>query len=486
MDARFRIRTREGEELTPRTVEIFSELVRSGVIRGQDLVHDALTGEWVPAGAHPMVRLFQDPLVLDPLARSLDARLADEDQPVPRVSTDGSGQVPASAPRDPATGAVQGEPPAPGPTGTLDLSLVEQPQPSPEDEARAFIARMEAERRADPERPALALHVPLVTSTPSVPGHGYGEGPGAMAGRGLPPSRGTGPMPRPGSPPPAPRPPGGHWGDAPAPLPTYAPAFRRGGGFVTWALVVAVVGGLGALALGLGPGREASSSPGVAEAAMSLRASRGVPASEGEIRALAFRGFLDAVDGIRGRRGLGEVPAVWLEGRYLAGAATYPQVRRYWERALSYAREARDGEMEMSRRAYLAASEEAGVVGPVRSLRLAAASEDFARSAGERREVYQRLETLAEAALNLHDVLVELDGRVTYEPMRGRGVSADPVLEAAGADPAAQAVLEVVLDRVLWALNGTDPDSGVNRSQVSGWLVEALARAGVSGAPPSG
>jgi hypothetical protein len=118
MEPRFRIRTREGDELRPRTTEIFAEFVRSGVVRPEDFVFDALTGEWSPAAVHPMVRLMKDPLV------------------------DGWEDF------DPETAGVPPEGPALAPDGAEAdlkgaLDLVQEPGPSPEQEARDFIARME-------------------------------------------------------------------------------------------------------------------------------------------------------------------------------------------------------------------------------------------------------------------------------------------------------------------------------------------------------
>lgn len=207
-------------------------------------------------------------------------------------------------------------------------------------------------------------------------------------------------------------------------------------------------------------------------------------ASEQDVREAAFDGFLREVDGVRGALGLGEVPAVWLEGRYLSGAVNFPEVRRFWERAEAYPQEVRSQETELYRTAFLAAAEGFGLSGPVRSLRLAKALEDFGHDREAREGTYDRMGELAAAALSLHDVLVQLDGRVTYEPIRGRKVSADPVLEAAGTDPEAQALLEMALDRVLSALHGPDGSPLGNRNQVSGWLVDGLEEAGRTGARP--
>ena len=67
---------------------------------------------------------------------------------------------------------------------------------------------------------------------------------------------------------------------------------------------------------------------------------------------------------------------------------------------------------------------------------------------------------------------------MTYQPMRGGRISADPVLEAAGADPEAQALLEVALDRVLRALQGPGGAGMRDRGRLSVWPFEGLGEGG--------
>lgn len=427
MDARFRIRTRDGQELEPRTLEIFSELVRSGVIRPQDLVFDALTGEWAPAEAHPMVRLFRDPLVDGPLSDDMDARVAEE-------------------------GATE--------TSMLGLSLADEPAVPPEEAAERFIRKMEEERWSDPQLVPLSRELPLTLSRP---------GEGTLAAGPLPrsaPQRPARPLvvpfpalahERPEEPPRRGRPSwiGGLW------------IALAGSAVAAWVLAP---GGPGL------PGGEAAHGT-LASAEVPARTLRDLPASEEKVRRDAYAGFLEAVVAVGDKAGLGEAPAEWLEGRYLADPASYPEVRRYWERAGAHAQAVQAREDGMYREAWLAAAEDLGVSGPVRSLRLATALEDFAAGAPARSDHYRRVRELSTAALALHDLLIELGGRVTYQPMRGTRVSADPVLEASGNDPEAQALLEVALDRVLRALRGPDGSSMPDRSRLSTLLVEGLEEA---------
>jgi hypothetical protein len=443
MDARFRIRTQDGQELTPRNLDIFSDLVRSGVVQPQDQVFDALTGEWATASHHPMVQLLLDPLVVDPTAEPLERRVAGREE----------------APVDEA-----GE----GDAG-LTLELVEES--SPEEEAQAFIARMDEERRSDPDVPALSHELAMVDgAAPAVVEPTVDESSEAAsqaaAVEPVQPARRDAP-PEPWVPrvveeerPRAPRP--------------GKPKYRQRG----W--VNAGILGSAVLALSLSvllpPG--SSDTPlaeGFAQAEEGRSSARLVPRNEEEARSMALATFLDGVEALREEMGVGEVPGIWLEGSYLADPGAYPEVRRYWERQLAFLDAVRAAEVTLYRGAYLTAANAAGLSGPVRSLRLAAAQEDFAASWGRRDALYERVEELARSALALDDLVLRMTGRVTYEPIAGRRVSADPVIEAAGADPEAQARLEAALDRVLRALAQPDGSSR-DRATVPTWLVDGLRR----------
>jgi hypothetical protein len=212
-----------------------------------------------------------------------------------------------------------------------------------------------------------------------------------------------------------------------------------------------------------------------------VRAPRTVTRTEEQIRDDAYRGFVDGMEGLREEVVPGPVPRAWLEGAYLADPEAYPEVRPWWERYMAFADAAEAREAALYRQAYLRAAAQAGVSGPVRSLRMATALEDFASSRPRRAEHYARVRELAASALALHDLMVKLKGRISYEPIRGPRVSADPVIEAAGTDPEAQELLDGALDRLLSALHGADGTSARDRLKIPDWLVE-----GLRGMPPAG
>ena len=418
MEARFRIRTHEGRLLEPRTIEIFAELVRSGMVRPEDEVFDALTGAWTRAELHPMVALFRDPLVTHPEAERLSRRIAEE-----------------------ARADAEEAPPPPD----IRLEIVSPEEKSPEEAQRAFIRKMEDERRYDAVQEGHGHDLPLVTAESSEVRRG--------------PERHVE------------RPFGGPHRAPPQRKLTPARPNRVG---VT-ALFVVLVGAALVLARVARPALRAGEAEAEnATAAEPMRSPRAVTRTEEQIRQDAFAGFVDGVDALGAEIAPGEVPRAWLEGAYLADPSAYPEVRPYWERYEAYVDAAQAREAALYRESYLAAATLAGVAGSMRSLRMATALEDFASSRPGRLEHYARVRELAESALALHDLVVELQGRISYEPIRGPRVSADPVIEAAGIDPQAQARLDAALDRLLVALHGNDGTSPRDRQRIPGWLVEGL------------
>ncbi|MEQ9398101.1 MAG: hypothetical protein RJQ04_02945 [Longimicrobiales bacterium] len=429
MDARFRVRTHDERELRPSSLDEFADLVAAGEIRPGDLVYDALTGEWAPAQAHPVYHLVTDPL---------SGLQADE-------------------------GASAGDSPAPSPISDdaadepMAFDLVEARQVSPEEEARAFVAQMAEERANETEGPTLGLEMPLTdaraASLASEPATGVDGSAGRPRARGEGASVVTGPVVMPN---------------------------RRGrrGPRGSWIVVGGLaVAGLAATAVVARPDlRFGPTLPRRAEAAPTPRGATPVATSEAELRSAAWDGFVAAVEQTRTDQGVGRVPEGWLDGAYLADAASRPDIADFWTTYLRFIESVHEGDTDRYRDAYLQRLDATGAGGPVRSLRLAAALADFEAARPAREDLYARAWELATSALDLHRLLVALDGRIAFEPARGERLSADPVLEAAGTDDESQERLETALDRVLVALHqaGGEPPAGA--AGVPGWLPEALAR----------
>jgi hypothetical protein len=441
MSTRFRVRFLGGGEATVESLEAFCDLVQSGEITADDLVHDALTGDWVPAVAHPMYKL-----ALDPLVASEEARAAKKDGTPEQGAADDDFVVERG-------GAVhQGDEEATEPPDTLFTLAAPTPEPNPERAAADFIRQMEDERAADPEPAWLTADVPTM---------------GGVIDMGVEPVSGGSWQPEayeatPYRPSPS------------YPPPRQAPPRRRRTLplSLTLILILGSAGVAGGVGLSAWPGLEAF---GVGESAPPEVVPVRLTATEEQLSAAAYEVFLGKIAGLARSRGVGAVPRDWLEGRYLAEAAAFPAVGSYWARYRDYVDEAQAREEDLYRAAYLEHLQRLGVRSSQGSSRVAGAMSEFNRHRASRRSAYTRATALADAALELHELSVAAAGRISYEPARSNRVSADPVIEAAGRDAEMQEDLDQALDRVLVALHGdAESGPGPGRAGLAGWLVELL------------
>lgn len=446
MSARFRIRTPQGQEISFGSEEMFVDFVRAGDLSDDDLVYDASTGEWSPARTHSLV---------------LGVR-SGTGTPTSPAAEPGARAPGASSPTGGAAGSGDEGPSdadrsvmLPG-GGALELA----PEKSPEEAAAAFVERLEEERASEFERIE-----ELRGLTPAARGDRALD---AIAHTPPPP-----PPPLPESPPPPPprsrrsAPSRGTLKGAGA---GSAAAKARGGR--RWSPLVWIVGAV-AVALLVGPNLVAWATGGddddgaddtVTEIAV-------VPDTEEGLAERAGVRFLGRVRGVVD--GLPTIPRIWLDGRYLANASQYPEVREAWEAHLGTARRLQVDEDELYSQAYLTALDDARVTGPTRTLRLASALSRFQATAPVRRTHYEKVEALAVAALDFHTFLLAREAEISYEPAVGTRISADPVLQAASTNPAVQRDMEAALDRVLAALaaQGTGP---VEAARVRDWTFEGL------------
>jgi hypothetical protein len=403
---------------------MFAEFVRSGDLSPEDVVYDATTREWAPARTHPVV--LQIELEAEEAAR--------------RSAGDTSGPEDREAHESSATGSAN------------DLELAPEPAgPTPEEEAAAFVAQMEAERAAERDEgvPGGALKrekgsssiVEDIAPPPAEPATApRWQPPRAFAAR--PPAEPIGPSV------------GTRRETA---IPAQATAARRrarrvGRRYVSLVfLAVAVV----AAAIYLGPELVGIVAGGGTEAPPETVTEVAPPPliadNEDALRARARERFLSSTQAEL--RGLDPIPEIWLRGAYLAEPSAFPRVREVWEEYLTTIRQVRAGDNDRYREAYLRALDDARVQGAARTLRLAGATADFELGGGSRAAHYDRVEALATAALQGHDALVEAEGTIAYQPAAGPGVSGDPVIEAVGRGPEAQALLNQVLDLILVQLH---------------------------------
>jgi len=191
------------------------------------------------------------------------------------------------------------------------------------------------------------------------------------------------------------------------------------------------------------------------------------------------------VDSLRVDAGIADAPPRdWLGGYYLANAGEFPEVVEFWESYRSFVGRLADQDAELARTAALRAMEEGtrtdfdGLTGADRQRLVAYVAERHEGMRPARTDRFLHLQRTAEAALGLHDFLVENGAAITHSPALGRGVSADPVLEAVTETPAVRREMERHLDRIFQALDrtrgGGQPSLAGLRSELFGSLGRPL------------
>jgi hypothetical protein len=339
---------------------------------------------------------------------------------------------------------------------------------TPDQEAAAFVARMEAERAADLE----------VGADASLQGFTMEQGGLGVGGQLVEPVQPSRPEPV------------EREGPVYRPEPRYEEPFRierpvrtappqrkkaGSGAARRYAPFVIIVMALGVAGVYFGPDLLTSASGSREGTAPDSVVATPTPPpviadNEEAVRRRAQERFLTATQAAL--RGLDPIPEVWLRGQYLAAPSDYANVRAVWDEYLTTIREVRAADDQRYRAAYLRALDDARVQGAARTLRLASATTDFQAAAAGRALHYDRVEALATAALRGHDALAEAEGTIAYQPASGRGVSADPVIEAVGRGPQAQALLNQVLDTILAELQG--PGGPGESANVREWVWAGL------------
>jgi hypothetical protein len=185
--------------------------------------------------------------------------------------------------------------------------------------------------------------------------------------------------------------------------------------------------------------------------------------------------FARATDATRARFGLErDPPAAWLSGYYLANARQFPGVVTFWETYVDFLGEMRDQDREVYRTGVQAALT-AEPLGQADRERLGAYFDDrYARQAAFRRQRYEDLADAARASLDLHEVLARHEAAIAFSPALGRGVSADPILEAVIPEGPVRREVDAALDRVFHALDRSRGGGPPSRDGLRAELFESF------------
>jgi len=175
---------------------------------------------------------------------------------------------------------------------------------------------------------------------------------------------------------------------------------------------------------------------------------------------VAFADMQLGMERLGQRLGVAEPPTDWLSGRYLADAATLPQVRDFWVRYGAFVVSVRVREEELFRAGYLTRLRNEGGGGSTLSIRLSGALQDFRTDRTRREQIYRTMDALAAEALLLDQWLREASDQIAYAGVRDGAVSLAPEIEAAPLDDETRRELDIRLNRILDALDrvtGPDP-----------------------------
>jgi hypothetical protein len=476
MTARFRIRTRQGHEVSFGSPASFEEFVRSGDLSPGDLVYDAVSGEWAPARTHPLVREIV--YEMGPAG----AEEASVEGPQPSESRDPS-EASDAREREEESWARAGE--AMKGLGALDLAPSLDSM-SPDQQARAFLQRMESERatqrelgiEGDPAE-SVRLEGSATLADVSVGAQGVVHpapvrtSDGTRAAREV--SATTSPWQRPrreeerddvdekG-------PPSGRW--------------ARRIGWVASRLAITVFLGAAAFAgwyFGADVIRLAIAAASVDEP-VPVEAPVGpepiIAATDEAVGTRANERFLSTTQPLLA--GLPSIPAVWMEPEYLVLPSDFPDLPAAWARYLDTVRSVRAGDRERYRRALERALDDAGVQEPEeRAERLGRGLASFQPRAAELERHWDRAEALATAALQSHEALLGVEGVIRYDPSRATGIQSGLGRGTSGRTGEAESLLRQAVDLVEQRLasDGLGPRERANvREWVWDGVLDAMSR----------
>ncbi len=484
MSIRFRIRTPAGQELSFASRAMFEDFVRSGDLSPDDLVYDAEDGSWAPARTHPIVLDIE----YEEEEAAPVAEASEPDPPPPAVEepdpaspgaagsasadpTEALDLVEEGAYADPTTDGERhadpfGDHPE-EPAGDLGLDLAISETPTPEEASRAFVERLEAERRADidfgrqGEVSGFSMdHSGTIADLAS----GSDESEPA-------------PPPRRPEPPRRPAPSRDRVGARRAePSPPRAAPRKSGGAgrLMAAAFVVALAAGGAYVAFGQGgaetpgdPPPETPVTPIEVEPTPEPPRQPVIARTVAAVRDRALERFLGSTQAAL--RGLQPVPGYWPSGEYLALPSAHPEIVSVWQSYRSTVRSVRAADGERYRVAYEAALDDAVIEGDERAQRLADGLAAFRGSAAARAAHYDRVEALATAALQSHNALVQAEGLLLYDGPPGGTPGAPVGAGVTARDEESQLLLDNVVQLLTSVLEagGAGPGSGDN---VRAWV----------------
>jgi hypothetical protein len=123
----------------------------------------------------------------------------------------------------------------------------------------------------------------------------------------------------------------------------------------------------------------------------------------------------------------------WLAGVYLGNASRFADVEVFWSAVAGLADRLRNEEVESFHVVYASLAEATDHDEDVRAVLVERADSGFMATREARLEIYDRLDTLAGAALALHDFLLTHESDIVYTP--ARAFAGNPIEEVVPSSP---------------------------------------------------
>ncbi len=167
----------------------------------------------------------------------------------------------------------------------------------------------------------------------------------------------------------------------------------------------------------------------------------------------------------------------WLAGVYLANASRYPDIERYWVAVDSFVDHVRASDARIFHQQYVARLDSAGIEGDTARMLLERADSGFLATRADRIVAYDQMDDLVNAALDLHQFLLDNQDQISYEPAAA-GMSRDPVLEAVPNSKELGDRMWGMVDRITGALDALGTLDQVTTKRLLGVLFERIRTAG--------
>lgn len=201
-----------------------------------------------------------------------------------------------------------------------------------------------------------------------------------------------------------------------------------------------------------------------------------------QMRDLAEDAIAEMLDDLRGRSGDLDIPLQprqeWLGGNYLGNASEFDDIEQFWLGIERFVDEVRSTDTRLFHEKYVAQVAAAGIAQDTGDMLTERADSGFVAARDGRVEAYNLMDDLVNAALDLHQFLVDNEVDIAYEPV-GAGVSRDPVLEAVPATEALGDEMWGLVDGITGALMQMGTLDIVTTERLFAVLFDRIRRAGI-------